>query len=127
MHVGGLFHYTLLCDESPLQGVEELYERAIGFVPGTRPQLRIPALVARCRRAATRASLCIRRVSAGDKRALDHIAFRRGPGGRAAGFVETDIEFTEAPVPAWPLHQVFIYDPTGLRIELTFELKVDTA
>ena len=30
------------------------------------------------------------------------------------------IEWTEAPVPGMPLYQVFLYDPVGLKIELTF-------
>jgi len=25
-------------------------------------------------------------------------------------------------VPGWPLHQIFLTDPVGLRIELTFDI-----
>jgi hypothetical protein len=32
---------------------------------------------------------------------------------------------TEAPVPGWPLHQVFVHDPKGLKIEMTFDLTAE--
>jgi hypothetical protein len=33
------------------------------------------------------------------------------------------VPFTEAPVPGWDMHQLFLHDPRGLKIELTFWLK----
>ena len=32
------------------------------------------------------------------------------------------LKFREAPVPGFPLHQVFLHDPVGLLIELTFDV-----
>jgi hypothetical protein len=32
------------------------------------------------------------------------------------------IPFTEAPVPDFPLYQLFLNDPLGVKIELNFEL-----
>jgi len=32
------------------------------------------------------------------------------------------IKFREAPVPEFPLHQIFLHDPAGLMIELTFDM-----
>jgi len=28
-------------------------------------------------------------------------------------------------VPGWPLHQVFVHDPKGLKIEMTFDLTAE--
>ena len=30
------------------------------------------------------------------------------------------IAFTEAPIPGWAIQQLFLHDPRGLRIEMTF-------
>src|SRR5262249_7547133 len=32
------------------------------------------------------------------------------------------LPFREAPVPGFPLHQIFLHDPAGLMIELTFDI-----
>jgi catechol 2,3-dioxygenase-like lactoylglutathione lyase family enzyme len=55
---------------------------------------------------------------------LDHISFR------AQGLDQTrehlranGIAFDEAPVPEWPIHQLFLRDPKGIKIELTFWLE----
>jgi len=32
------------------------------------------------------------------------------------------LKFREAPVPDFPLHQIFLHDPAGLMIELTFDM-----
>jgi len=33
---------------------------------------------------------------------------------------ERGVAFREAPVPGFPMHQIFVHDPAGLMIELTF-------
>jgi hypothetical protein len=30
------------------------------------------------------------------------------------------VPFTEAPIPGWQIHQLFLRDPRGLKIEMTF-------
>jgi hypothetical protein len=35
---------------------------------------------------------------------------------------ELGLKFREAPVPGFPLHQIFLHDPAGLMIELTFDM-----
>jgi hypothetical protein len=36
--------------------------------------------------------------------------------------VARGIRFAEAPVPEFPLHQFFLHDPLGVKIELNFVL-----
>ena len=31
------------------------------------------------------------------------------------------LTWDEAPVPGFPLHQIFLRDPTGMKVELTFD------
>jgi catechol 2,3-dioxygenase-like lactoylglutathione lyase family enzyme len=58
---------------------------------------------------------------------LDHIAFSAsGLDEMRASLRAMDIAFDEAPVPGWPLHQVFLRDPSGLKVELTFSLNEQT-
>ena len=33
------------------------------------------------------------------------------------------VPFDEAPIPGWDIHQLFLRDPRGLRIEMTFWMK----
>jgi catechol 2,3-dioxygenase-like lactoylglutathione lyase family enzyme len=52
---------------------------------------------------------------------LDHISFRaRGLTERRAHLASHGIAFTEAPIPGWDIHQLFVHDPHGLKIEMTF-------
>ncbi len=30
------------------------------------------------------------------------------------------VPFAEAPIPGWAIHQLFLHDPRGLKIEMTF-------
>ena len=41
--------------------------------------------------------------------------------------IPEDFAFDELPVPGWPLHQLFLRDPFGLKIELTFDLNEEAA
>jgi catechol 2,3-dioxygenase-like lactoylglutathione lyase family enzyme len=54
---------------------------------------------------------------------FNHVSFRckNAPAVRQR-LSELGLEFREAPVPGFPLHQIFLHDPAGVMIELTFEL-----
>ena len=123
MQVSGLYHYTLRCDPSQLQALKDFYEQALGLVPGARPQLRFDGYWLYANGQPLVHLYASGAVPAGGKTALDHIAFRGiDLEARRERLARLGIESQEAPVPDWPLHQLFIHDPTGLRIELTFEL-----
>lgn len=122
MHIHGLHHYTLRCEPSQLEVLKEFYEKVLNLHPGARPGLRFDGFWLYAGGQPTVHLYASGQVESG-RTALDHIAFK------ATGLEETrerlarlGVAFTEAPVPDWPMHQVFIHDPTGLRIELAFDV-----
>jgi catechol 2,3-dioxygenase-like lactoylglutathione lyase family enzyme len=56
--------------------------------------------------------------------AIDHIALRMdGPVDACRqNLLASKIKFTEAPVPDFPIYQLFLHDPLGVKIELNFVL-----
>ena len=141
MSVGGIAHVTLLCSPSQLVSVKDFYERVIGLEPGPRPSFDFPgawlyagkepivhlaavvhdATVAVGSTSSSRSARPGGGLSTGS---IDHIALR------ASGAVDEyrskltacGVPFTEAPVPDFPLYQLFLNDPLGVKIELNFEL-----
>jgi catechol 2,3-dioxygenase-like lactoylglutathione lyase family enzyme len=125
--VSGLNHYTIRCAASELPALDDFYTRVLGLQKGRRPDIPAPgtwlyaegqpivhlyAVLDRPEPATTPAT-----------GPLDHIAFRaRNLDAIRAHLRAEGIAYTEAPIPGWPIHQVFLHDPKGLKIELTFML-----
>jgi len=58
---------------------------------------------------------------------LDHISFRAHGLEETRSFLRSEgVSFYEAPVNGWPLHQIFLSDPCGLKLELTFNLNEES-
>lgn len=54
---------------------------------------------------------------------FNHVSFRtKDVAGTRARLTRLGVKFHEAPVPGFPLHQIFVHDPMGLMIELTFDM-----
>jgi catechol 2,3-dioxygenase-like lactoylglutathione lyase family enzyme len=139
MGVRGVAHVTLLCSPAQLDGVKDFYERVIGLESGARPSFDFPGawlyagkepiihLAAVLHDPSVASVESSRSALPGGTRAtgsIDHIAFG------AIGTVDESrdklkscgIPFAEAPVPDFPLYQLFLNDPLGVKIELNFEL-----
>ncbi len=121
--VHGLHHFTLRCDAEDLDGLRDFYVCALGLVPGARPDLKFAGCWLYAAGQPVVHLYASGRAASPEAVALDHIAFR------ASGLATTrrrldaaGIGYTEAPVPGWTLHQLFIRDPLGLKLELTFDL-----
>lgn len=131
MQLHAIDHFTIRCDPDALDSLLAFYTRALNLQPGRRPDFDFPGhwlyagqhavvhLAANDRSGAP--------LAAGITGRLDHISFR------TSGLVATrqrlateNIPFAELPVPGMPLHQVFLHDPTGLKIELTFDAAENT-
>ena len=125
MHVGRLNHYTVRCRPQDLDELRDFYVGVLGLVDGARPDFDFPGhwlygeglpIVHLAGRLANRPSR--------ETGPLDHIAFT---GSRLDDvrqrLKDKKIPFDERPVPGFPLHQVFLSDPQGLKIELTFEVR----
>jgi catechol 2,3-dioxygenase-like lactoylglutathione lyase family enzyme len=127
VQVSGLNHYTIRCAASELPVLDDFYTRVLGLQKGRRPDIPAPgtwlyadgqpivhlyAVLDRPEPAATPVT-----------GPLDHISFRsRNLDDTRAHLRAQGIAYTEAPIPGWPIHQVFLHDPKGLKIELTFLL-----
>ena len=141
--VGGLSHVTLLCSPAQLASVEDFYTQVIGLTSGARPSFEFPgtwlyagdepiihlaAVLQDAASASTAASSSRSAVPGGgalSRGPIDHIAFRVN-GAVSASREQLNrqcIPFTEAPVPGFPLYQLFLNDPLGVKIELNFELR----
>ena len=139
--VAGVNHVTLCCSVDQLPSVEDFYKEVLGLRVGPRPAFDFPGtwlyagkepiihLAATLRQPAVEAnsgssSLAVTPGAAPSTGPIDHVALR------AAGsldewrrkLVASGIRFAEAPVPEFPLHQFFLHDPLGVKIELNFVL-----
>ena len=129
MPVQALHHYTLGCTPADLEPLREFYTKYIGLTVGARPPIPAPGYwlyaggqpIVHLYAIGTESTPWTGGPVTGP---LDHISFR------AHGLDQTrehlragGVAFDEAPVPEWPLHQVFLRDPKGIKIELTFWLE----
>lgn len=127
MPVSALHHYTIRCTPDELPPLVDFYTRVMRLEIGARPE--IPAPGAWLYAGGQPIVHLYAHLDTPDRPAVpatgpvDHISFR------SQGLVEMrehlareGVPFAEAPVPGWPLHQVFVHDPRGLKIEMTFFL-----
>jgi len=127
MQLSGLDHMTINCGVGDLARVRDFYVAALGLEEGRRPDFPFPGhwLYLNGRpvvHLAGRTSLADgtmgpARGSAG----FDHVSFTAaGLEAARERLAGAGIAFEEAPVPGFPLHQFFLTDPLGQKIELTF-------
>ena len=139
--VAGVNHVTLCCSVDQLPSVEDFYKEVLGLRVGPRPAFDFPGtwlyageepiihLAATLRQPTVGATpgsfpLAVTPGAAPSTGPIDHVALRM------AGsldewrrkLVARGIRFAEAPVPEFPLHQFFLHDPLGVKIELNFVL-----
>ena len=125
MPISGLNHYTIRCAPGELPALDDFYTRVMGLEKGRRPAIPAPGTwlyaggmpivhLYACLDAAEPAQTPVTGP-------LDHIAFRgHDLDGTKAHLQANGVEFMQAPVPGWNIEQVFLRDPKGLKIELTF-------
>ena len=128
MKIAHLDHFTIVAQPSELEQLREFYCATLGLAPGPRPDFPFPGYwlyppgggpIVHL------AGITGRAPPEGprDTGKLDHVSFR------ASGLEEVrqhlaglGIEYREAPVPGFPLHQLFFRDPVGIKVELTFDV-----
>jgi catechol 2,3-dioxygenase-like lactoylglutathione lyase family enzyme len=131
MPVSALDHFTIRCSEADLEPLREFYTRVVGLHVGDRPPIPAPGfwLYGGGRPIVHLYAIGRSGAVAGGKAVtgpLDHISFRsKGLDETRSHLRAHAVAFDEAPVPGWPLHQIFLHDPTGLKIELTFDLDAE--
>lgn len=120
----GLNHVTLKCTPAALAALRDFYVESLGLVEGARPDFPFPGhwLYSDGRPIVHLAGLLDAPATASTG-PLDHISLTAHDlDGTRRRLQARAIRFEEAPVPGWPLHQIFFSDPAGLEIELTFDV-----
>lgn len=126
-HIRGIHHFTIRCSQAQLDEVRDFYCNVLGMRIGPRPGfdfaghwmyvgdmavVHLAAIVAD-------AELSGERSGSG----FDHVALHAsGLDATRARLDELAIPYEELPVPGWPLRQIFLKDPVGSRIELSFDV-----
>jgi catechol 2,3-dioxygenase-like lactoylglutathione lyase family enzyme len=128
MPVSALDHFTIRCSEADLEPLREFYTRQIGLRVGDRPPIPAPGfwLYSEGRPIVHLYAIGnagVRERGGEPTGPLDHISFRAHDLEATRAHLRANgVAFQEAPVPGWPLHQIFLHDPKGLKVELTFDL-----
>lgn len=129
MQLLNLDHYTLSVPPSDLPRLLDFYVRVLGMRVGDRPAFTFPGhwLYVGDRAVVHLAGNAPSQVIAPSAApltsgSLDHVSLRtRGLLRTRQHLRENGVSWQEASVPGAPLHQVFLVDPVGLKIELTFD------
>ena len=129
MKIAYLDHFTIVAQPGEIEQLREFYCTTLGLAPGPRPDFPFPGYwlyppdggpIVHL------AGITGRAPPEGPRETgkLDHVSFR------ASGLEEVrhhldglGIEYREAPVPGFPLHQLFFRDPVGIKVELTFDVE----
>jgi catechol 2,3-dioxygenase-like lactoylglutathione lyase family enzyme len=124
MSIFGLNHYTIRCIPADLPAIRDFYTKYLQLEAGERPSMPRPGfwLYNEGQPIVHLYASLEERVS-GPTGALDHISFRARELERTRTFLQKDgVAFDELPLPGTRIHQIFLRDPMGLKIELTFDL-----
>lgn len=121
----GIHHFTIRCTQAELETVLAFYRDVLGMRAGPRPSFSFSghwlyigeAAVVHIAAIASPGEIGSRTGSG-----FDHVSLlSRGLAATRRRLQELGISFEESPVPGWPLQQIFLLDPVGSKIELTFE------
>ena len=120
-------HLTLRVFPEMMEKLRDFYGAVLGLKPGKRPNFVFPGywLYLGDRAAVHIAANAHPGTPSGESGAtlgFDHVSFRTsGLKAMRARLTRLNVAFQEAPVPGFPLHQVFFRDPAGMKVELTFD------
>lgn len=128
MKVEHIDHFTLRVSEDMLPPLLDFYTRVLQLREGDRPAF---PFLGHWLYAGDRAVVHLAGNAPDGEPApavqlptgkLNHVSLRaRGLKSTRDHLAALAMEWQEAPVPGIPLHQVFLRDPVGLKVELTFD------
>lgn len=128
--VVGLHHVTIGCAAKDLPTLLQFYTEVIGLRNGSRPSLRFPGHWLYVEDGAI---LHLNALLDEDHpqyglSTIDHVSFRaRNLRALREHLNSTGVRFTEVPLSGTTLHQVFLFDCVGTKVELTFDLLDESA
>lgn len=124
----GIHHFTIRCSSTELESVRDFYCDVLGMKEGPRPNFDFPghwlyvgdvALLHLAAILPDQQSRIAERCISG----FDHVSLAGAQLDAARKLLaDLGIAFEELPVPGWPLWQIFLRDPVGSKIELTFDV-----
>lgn len=124
MSIKGLGHFTIRCTQQQLPMLRTFYADVLGLALGERPEFPFPG---HWFYSGNKPIVHLYASAASDAEAalgsLDHIAFDAdGIEEARTRLLRAGIPFHERPIPGYALHQVFMRDPTGIKLEQTFRV-----
>lgn len=126
--VRGLHHFTIRCRSAELESVRAFYCDVLGMSEGPRPDFGFPGYWLYVGEVALLHLAAIvpdppGRIADGSESGFDHVSLAGTDLDAARRLLDgRGIPFEELPVPGWPLRQIFLRDPVGCKIELTFDV-----
>ena len=123
MQLDKIDHMTIRCRQQDLPAMEHFYGTVMGLKVGKRPDFAFPGLWFYLDDTAVVHIAARLDALPAEKGAYDHVSFKsRDIEGTRQHLRALGVSFDEAPVPGFPLHQIFMNDPAGAKVELTFDL-----
>jgi catechol 2,3-dioxygenase-like lactoylglutathione lyase family enzyme len=125
--ISAIHHFTIGCALDDLPVLLDFYSGTLGLKEGYRPALRNPGhWLYAGGHAIVHLNALLTASPSRNGGPLDHIAFK------AQGLVTTrealraaNVQFNETPLKGTRLHQVFLNDPLGLKVELNFDVDAE--
>jgi catechol 2,3-dioxygenase-like lactoylglutathione lyase family enzyme len=128
LEILGIDHFTLRVAPGDLASLRHFYVEILGLREGARAAFDFPG---HWLYAGTQAAVHLAGNQPAGEAAVapdlptgrfNHVALRaRGLSAMRARLRSHDIDWQEAPVPGMPVYQLFLRDPVGLQIELSFD------
>ena len=123
MQIHGFDHFNIRCRPAEVSALVAFYKDLLGLAEGRRPNFPFPgAWLYLGDQPVVHISARLPDDSPPPPPGpFDHISFRtRGLEALRARLNSAGLAFEEAPVPGFPLHQIFLRDPAGAKVEFTF-------
>ncbi|MEQ1888502.1 MAG: VOC family protein [Alphaproteobacteria bacterium] len=119
MGLASLDHYNITTDD--LDRSVKFYEEVLGLQKGKRPDVKIPGAWLYCGDKAVVHLVGVKHNEKSGMGTLDHVAFRATDfEGTKANLQQRGIKFSEMSLPDFNIHQLFVHDPDGVKVELNF-------
>ena len=127
MEVSAIHHFTVGCAVEDLPALRDFYVGTLGLKEGHRPALRHPGYWLYADGHAIVHLNALRAVSPPRECGpFDHVALKaRGLEATRQALRAAKVPFSETPLTGTSLHQVFLSDPLGLKVELNFDLDLE--
>ncbi len=119
MALADLDHYNITT--SDLERSVKFDEEVLGLRKGKRPNVKIPGAWLYCGEKAVVHLVSVEHNDKSGMGTLDHVAFRATDfEGMRANLQGKGVKFSEMSLPDFKIHQIFVHDPDGVKVELNF-------